>query len=65
MLRKDRYSQKLLLIEKNKYLHNHCVKVSVFGVILVFIQPECGKIGARTTPNTDTFNAMNQLRKSF
>ena len=26
ILRKDRYWQKLLLIEKSKYLHNHCEK---------------------------------------
>ena len=32
----------------------HCEKVSVFGVILVRIQSECGKIRTRITPNTDT-----------
>ena len=31
----------------------------VFGVILVRIQPECGKIGTRITPNTDTFHAVS------
>ena len=30
-----------------------------FGVILVRIQSECGKIGTRITPNTDTFHAVS------
>ena len=33
-------------------------KVSVFEVILVRIQSECGKIRTRITPNTDTFYAV-------
>ena len=33
-------------------------KVSVFGVILICIQSECGKIRIRTTPNTETFHAV-------
>ena len=33
-------------------------KVSVFGVILVRIQAECGKIRTRITPNTDNFHAV-------
>ena len=33
-------------------------KVSVFGVILVRIQSECGKIQTGITPNTDTFHAV-------
>ena len=41
----------------------HCVKVSVFGVILVRIQSECGKIRTTITPNTDTFHAVPILNK--
>ena len=41
----------------------HCVKVSVFGVILVRIQSECGKIRTTITPNTDTFHAVPTLNK--
>ena len=37
-------------------------KVSVFGVILVRIQSECGKIQTRITPNTDTFYAVQSLQ---
>ena len=33
-------------------------KVSVFVVILVRIQSECGKIRTRITPNTDSFQAV-------
>ena len=36
----------------------NCVKVSVFGVILVRIQSECGKIWTRINPNTETFHVM-------
>ena len=49
----------------------HCLKVSVFAVILVriflyfprygvslHIQSECGKMQTRITPNTDTFHAV-------
>ena len=36
----------------------HCVKMSVFRVVLVRIQSECGKIRTRITPNTDTFHAV-------
>ena len=32
--------------------------MSVFGVVLVRIQSECGKIRARIAPNTDTFHAV-------
>ena len=41
------------------YNRNICAawKVSVFGVILVCIQSECGKIRTRITLNTDTFYA--------
>ena len=35
-------------------------KVSVFGVFLVRIQPECGKIETRKTPNIDTFHVVKQ-----
>ena len=38
-------------------------KVSVFGVILVRIQAECGKIRTRITPNTDNFHA--EVDKEF
>ena len=34
-----------------------CEKVSVFGVILVRIQFECGRIQSRITPSSDTFHA--------
>ena len=37
-------------------------KVSVFGVFLVHIQSECGKILTRKTPNTDTFYAVLIIR---
>ena len=40
---------------------NRVWKVPVFGVILVCIQSECGKIRTRITPNTDTFYAVNNL----
>ena len=40
------------------FLQNTEYKVSVFGVILVGIQSECGKMWTRITPNTDTFQAM-------
>ena len=33
-------------------------KVSVFGVILVRIQSEYGKMRSTITPNTDTFHAV-------
>ena len=33
-------------------------KVSVFGVILVRIQSECGKTRTRITPNTDAFHPV-------
>ena len=33
-------------------------KMTVFGVILVRIKPECGKVWTRITPNTDTFYAV-------
>ena len=33
-------------------------KVSVFRVILVYNQSECGKIRIRTTPNTEIFHAV-------
>ena len=45
----------------------HCVKMSIFGFILIRIFPhsnflriqsKCGKIRTRITPNTDTFYAM-------
>ena len=32
--------------------------VYVFGVLLVRIQSECGKIRTKKTPNTDTFHAV-------
>ena len=34
-------------------------KVSVFGLFLVRIRSECGKIRTRKTPNTDTFHAVS------
>ena len=34
-------------------------KVSVSGVILVCIQPICGKMRTRITPNTDNFHAVH------
>ena len=34
------------------------LKEAVFGVFLIRIQSECGKIRTRKTPNTDTFQAM-------
>ena len=37
-------------------------KVSVFGVILVPIQSEYGKIRTRITPNLDTFNTVQYSR---
>ena len=33
--------------------------MSVFGVIVVCIQSECGKIWTRITPNVDTFHAVS------
>ena len=33
-------------------------EMPVFGVFLVRIQSECGKIRTRKTPNTDTFHAL-------
>ena len=36
-------------------------KESVFVVILVCIQSECGKIRARITPNADTFYAVSYV----
>ena len=33
--------------------------MSLFGVILVRIQSECGKIGTRINPNTVSFHAVN------
>ena len=33
-------------------------EVSIFGVFLVRIQSECGKIRTRKTPNTDIFHAV-------
>ena len=39
-------------------------KVSVFEVILVRIQSECGKIRTRITPIMDTFHAV-QLSEKF
>ena len=33
-------------------------KLSVFGVFLVRIQSQCGKIRTRKTPNTDPFHAV-------
>ena len=36
----------------------HRVKSVLFGVFLVCIQFECGKIGTRKTPNMDTFHAV-------
>ena len=38
------------------------LKVSVFGVMLVRIQSECGKIWTRITPNTNTFYVMSGVR---
>ena len=38
-----------------KKLSNTLREESVFGVILVRIQYECGKIRTRITPNTGTF----------
>ena len=35
--------------------------MSIFGVILVRIQSDCGKIRTRITPNTDTFYAVPTL----
>ena len=34
-------------------------KVFVFGIILVCIQSECGKIRTKITPNTNTFYASD------
>ena len=34
-------------------------KVSIFGVFLVLIQSECGKIRTRKTPNMDPFHAVS------
>ena len=36
-------------------------KVSIFGVFLVRIQSECGKIQTRKTPNMDTFHIVKAL----
>ena len=44
------------LFPKNVQL-NTARKVSVFEVILIRIQSECGKARTRITPNTDTFYA--------
>ena len=48
ILRKDRYWQKLLLIEKSKYLHNHCEKKCTYSKLCwpVFsrIRTEYGEI---------------------
>ena len=41
---------------------NRVWKVPVFGVILVCIQSECGKIRTRITPNTDTFYAVRVVQ---
>ena len=38
--------------------HRHCVKMSVFGVILVRIFPHTDCIRTRITPNTYTFYAV-------
>ena len=38
--------------------HRHCVKMSIFGVILVCIFPHTDCIRIRITPNTDTFYAV-------
>ena len=55
----------LLLVQKLRHgdfyktpREYHCEKGSVFGVILVRIQSECGKIRTRITPNTDTFYVL-------
>ena len=49
-------------------IYRHCVKMSVFGVILfciykvsLCIQSECRKMRTRITPNTDTFYAVRVL----
>ena len=42
----------------------HCEKVSVFGVILVRIQSECGKMQIRKTLSTDIFQAVVHIRKT-
>ena len=41
-----------------KYWWLHCVKSVHIRSFLVSIQPECGKIQTRKTPNTDTFHAV-------
>ena len=35
-------------------------KESVFGVVLIRIQSECGKMRTRITPNTDSFYAVSR-----
>ena len=52
-----------------EYFHNIYTritawKVSVFGVFLVRIQPKCGKIRTRKTPNTNTIHAVDFCRRS-
>ena len=37
-------------------------KESVFGVILIRIQSECGKMRTRITPNTDSFYAVSHIK---
>ena len=38
--------------------------MSLFGVVLVRIQSECGKMWTRITPNTDTFHVVIVLFKN-
>ena len=40
-------------------------KISVFGVILVRTQSECGKIWTIITPNTDNFHAVVHKKENF
>ena len=51
----DKNLQKALSLIK----HLTARKVSAFGVILVRIQSECGKLRTKINPNTDTFYAVS------
>ena len=40
-------------------------KISLFGIFLVRINSECGKIRSRKTPNTDTFHEVLVTRRKW
>ena len=46
------------ILTKGKVFNCTAWKMSIFGVFLVCIQSECGKIRIRKAPNTDTFHAV-------